>query len=186
MTGVGWIRRRLNESLLARALASNFLLGGISVIVVTVLVLALQLAAFQRQLHLQAKSLAEFVASQSEFAMLVGDRTELERIARQALSVEDVLFVVLADARADTPIQVSRADYPKIHIPRTTAKDSPDESTVQLESARLLEVVLPVLAPSESGLVEWKTRQAKRARLGVVRMGVSMEKQTRLFQRTVR
>ena len=65
------------QSLRIRALAANLTLAGISVIVLTVLFLLAERAALQKQLELRAHTLAQFVASQSEFAMLVGNRPEL-------------------------------------------------------------------------------------------------------------
>jgi hypothetical protein len=60
---------------------------------VTVLALcALFLWSYNRDLHQQltsrAEALAGFLAGQSQFAMLVGDRAELERIAANAVAGE--------------------------------------------------------------------------------------------------
>jgi len=68
------------ESLLTRVITSSLALAGVSITVLTVAFLLATGAAFETQLRLRARSLADFVAGQSEFAMLVGDRVGLEAI----------------------------------------------------------------------------------------------------------
>jgi signal transduction histidine kinase len=116
-------------------------------------------------LRLRAGSLAEFVASQSEFAMLVGDRTELETIARNALAGEDVLFVSLTDATGQRLAWSSR--------PATEANQE-----------RRLEVEREIADVKGSGLEDWHTGKT-RSKLGMVRIGFSMKKQDAFFARTV-
>jgi len=90
MKGSSGLLRWWNRSLLARTLAANFLLLLVAVLVLTSLFLAIQRAALNRQLQLRAEMLASFQASQSQFAFLVGDHQELERLGAAALTAEDV------------------------------------------------------------------------------------------------
>ena len=83
-------KTRASRSLQTRALIANSVLVGCSVFCLTVLFLVTQRAAIHRQLRLRAESLAEFLASQSEFALLVGNRAELERTAATAVAGEGV------------------------------------------------------------------------------------------------
>ncbi len=159
------------QSLLTRVLASNLLLMGALVVLLTGGFLWLQLRASQRQLELRAEVLVSFVAAQSEYAILVGSETELERIGRQALSVEDVLFVVLSDTAHQSVV--------RLHRPGFRLEGAP------AGSADFLSVERPVLAPRESAVMEWEPKKPPTAPLGSVRLGFSMEKQRTLFRQTV-
>src|SRR5271166_5083232 len=109
-------KRSFDQSMLARALFVNFATVGVCVTLLTGLFLFVELRAIQTQMGLRANDLAGFVAAQSDFAMLVGDRAELERIAHNALSIEDVLFVELTE-RAGESIRVSRPGLAPEKIP---------------------------------------------------------------------
>ena len=161
------LKRTFNQSLLARALVSNFALVGVSVTLLTGLFLFLQLRAIQIQLDLRAKVLAGFVATQSDFAMLVGDRFELERIAHNALSIEEVLFVVLTD-RDGRSIRVGGPDFPPDKIPDLD------------RDPRIFQIVRPVLARAGTSVVEWENKNVPADQLGTVRIGFSLERQKKL------
>jgi len=144
-------------------LAANLGLSAISVAVLTVLFLLAQRSALEQQLQLRARTLAEFVASQSQFAMLVGNSAELENVAAAALASEDVLFIDLAPA-GGKQISARRTGT----LPR-----------------RLVRVSQPVLAPAHDRFVEWDPRQPS-APLGSVAVGLSVQKERALFERMVR
>ena len=55
----------------------------------------MQSSDLRRQLELRAQTSADFLASQSEFPLLTGDREELQRVANAALRNEDVLYVAI-------------------------------------------------------------------------------------------
>jgi len=162
-----------NQTLLARALFFNFALVGVSVTLLTGVFLFMQFRAIQSQIDLQAKVLAGFVATQSEFAMLVGDRAELERIARLALSNDDVLFVELND-RAGESIRVSKVDFPPEQIPAID------------HDPRIFQIVQPVFAGTGNSVVEWENKKAPANRLGTIHIGFSRERQEALGSRTLR
>ena len=166
-------KRCFNQSLLARALFSNFVLVGVSVTLLTGLFLLVQLRAIQTQMDLRARALSGFVAAQSDFSMLVGDRADLERIARSALSIDDVLFVVLT-YRGGESIRVSRPGFPLEQIP------------VLDQDPRVSQIVQPVVARTGSSVVEWENQNAPADRLGAVRIGFSLERQHELSSRTLR
>jgi PAS domain S-box-containing protein len=166
-------KRSFNQSLLARALFSNFVLVGVSVTLLTGLFLLGQLRAIRTQMDLRAKALAGFVAAQSDFAMLVGDRADLERIARSALSIDDFLFVVLTYPGGES-IRVNRPGFPPEKIP------------VLDQDPRIFQIVQPVVARTGSSVVEWENQSAPAGRLGTVRIGFSLEHQRELSSRTLR
>ena len=100
-------------SLLNRALVANILLVGTSVACLVGIFLVTQRAVLQGQLEARAGLLAESLASQSELAMVVRNRPELERTAVTALASEDVLCVVMEDSSETSwprpPARVSRS-----------------------------------------------------------------------------
>ena len=114
------------QSLQTRALVASLALSGISVLILTVLFLLAQRSALKQQLELRASTLAEFVASRSQFAMLIGNQAELEAVAAAAVTSEDVLFVKLA-AVGQATISSRRQGRP---------------------TRRFVEVTRPVLAPT--------------------------------------
>src|SRR5690349_16799763 len=104
------MRERLNNSMLARALLATLIVGASAIGVVTVLFVFAQLSILRHQVELRAAELADFVASQSQFPMLVGDRVQLERIAANALANEDVLFVTFDDLSGSGSIRAHRPE----------------------------------------------------------------------------
>src|SRR5450432_2077107 len=170
------MKRTVNRSLLSRALLSNFALVGVLVTLLTGLFLLVQLRGFRIQMDLQAKVLARLVSTQSELAMLVGDRPALEIIAGNVLSIEDVLFVVLTDHSGES-IRVSRPGFPIEKIPPSSAGE---------QNPLIFEVVEPVLPRKGSSIVEWDNKNVPADRLGTVRIGFSLEGQQKLRSRTLR
>ncbi len=165
-------RQERPESLLTRVITSSLALAGVSMTVLTVAFLIASGAAFEAQLSLRARSLADFVATQSEFAMLVGNQPELEAIAANALAGDDVLFVSLTDASGQ---RLAWAERP----------------SVAGSSERRFETQRDVLPPKSKDLLDWRTgnhgaaKFGSGAKLGSVRVGLSMKKQEALFARTV-
>jgi PAS domain S-box-containing protein len=155
------------ESLLTRVVAASLALAAVSITVLTLAFLFTARVASETQLRLRANALADFVASQSQFAMLVGDRAEMETIAGNALAGEDVLFVDLFDASGRRLAWAQRPDL------------------AGLRTQRRLETERTVSPPRGDGLMEWQTGRSSEKKLGTVRVGFSMKKQDALFARTV-
>ncbi len=105
------------QSLLNRALAANVLLVGTSVGCLMVLFLVTQRSVLQGQLEARAGLLAEALGSQSELALLVRNRAELERTAAMAVGSEDVLYVLIEDASGNVLVEARRAGFPLGAIP---------------------------------------------------------------------
>ena len=100
----------VRHSLLARLLASNLALAAVTILGLTWLFLWAYTRDLDRQVAQRADSLAGFLAGESQFAMLVGDRGELERLARNAVSSDQVLFVELRDAAETAPVFCRRSN----------------------------------------------------------------------------
>jgi len=95
--------RMLRHNLGTRVLASNMAFATVTVLTLSGLFLWNYNRDLRQQLTSRAEALAGFLARQSQFAMLVGDRAELQRIADSAIANELVVFVELDDAQSGTP-----------------------------------------------------------------------------------
>ena len=109
-----------------------------------------------RQLVGRAQALAGFLAGQSAFALLVGDRAELERMADAAVAGDHVVFVEIEDAEGGVPVT------------RRKGSGSPRASAI--------EVSRPIMRPAQMGHSEWEPETGGGSvpqRLGTVRLGFS-------------
>ena len=178
------------RSLLRQVVTSNLLLTALSALLVTTLYVVAQRSEFDHQLRLRAATLAEFLATQSQLGMLVQNQAELQQVASNALSVEYVLFVELLDRSGRRVVRASRTDIPDQSIPDFRpgiggAEDSAEPIIVLEGHGRMLDFRRPIRAPATGGLVEWGRRPETLARLGTVRIGFSMARQTRLLNQTI-
>jgi len=146
--------RLLERSLLARLLTSTLALSAYIVAALTSMFLWTYGRDLERQLSRRAEALAEFIAGQSNFPLLVGDRAELERIAASAVATEEVLFVELTDALSSQPVYLSRPGF-------------------RPNSGSYLEVTREVARPAQMGRLEWEPGTRVPSRLGKVRLGFS-------------
>lgn len=179
-------RQQIDRSLLARALFSNFLLIATSVVLLTILFLYIQHAGLQREVNLRAEAIVNFVATQSEFGMLVGDRNELNRLARAALSIEGVVFVVMTDESGDS-IRLSAPAFLSRDIPNGRYSGESFGPRIHAGTRlRFLEVGHAIQRQTESSVVDWERKPPAGARLGAVRIGFSMEDADRLMRRSLR
>lgn len=182
-------RPRRRSSLLNRALIANIVLVGTSVGCLVALFLVTQRTVLQGQLEARAGLLAESLASQSELAMLVRNRAELERTAATALSSEDVLYVVMEDAARNVLAQAVRPGFPLGAIPATPRAGDAAASVTLIDwpagHQKFIDIGRPVSTRNDAQVLDWEPPKAVRANLGTVRVGFSMAKQRLLFVRTV-
>jgi signal transduction histidine kinase len=149
------MKRVFQRSLGARLLASNLSVASVTVCTLSALFLWTYSHDLDRQLTSRAEALAGFLAGQSQFAMLVGDRADLERIADNAIAGERVVFVELIDAQGANPVVRRRAGS---------------------ERAAAIEVTRLVMRPFQVGQSEWESVGSAAQRteeLGRVRIGFS-------------
>ncbi len=169
----GVARRR--RSLLAQASLGNVLVMVGAAVGITSLVLWTERTGLRTQLALRAATSAEFVASQSAFPMLIGDRQELTRIAKAAVANEDVLYVIVANQEGRTMASVVRNEA-----------DDTEKSDISGDLPASVEAQQPIEEPSGKGLFDWEVNRAANRRLGTVRVGLSMNKQQGIFARLAR
>jgi signal transduction histidine kinase len=98
-------------SLWRRMLSANLALNAILVTGLTGLFLWAFSHDMEYQIAGRAQALADLLAGQSRFPMLVGDRAELERIARNAVATDEVLQVELMDRESGQPVRASRPGF---------------------------------------------------------------------------
>ena len=165
------MRHRLRDSLLARLLAANLALSTVLIVGLTGLFLWQYSRDFQRQLQRQAENTTDFLASQCQFAMLVGDRMELERIAASAVADDHVLFVEMRDEQGSGPVWLTHAGFPGSALP-----PRPLPGIRSVSGHIFIEVSRPVIASQANRLV-WEEGRPAPTRLGVLRLGYSIEKE---------
>jgi signal transduction histidine kinase/DNA-binding response OmpR family regulator len=186
MTFLFGSERRRHRSLLWQASWTNALVMAGAAVSITALVLWNQSNGLRRQLELRAQTSADFLASQSAFPLLIGNREELARMAQSALSNEDVLYVLIEDEAGRVLARAGRVAGGAL----TAAPVQQDSCTRILERRRDLpehiEVTECVLSGATKGLLDWEGDRRQTTRLGIVRVGLSMEKQDALFLRTAR
>src|SRR5690349_18389359 len=79
--------------------------------------------AFQRQFELRAESLASSLAGQTQFALLLANSGDLERISRAALAGNgDVLYVVIEDASGKTMATAERPPLSRRSLPEAPGR----------------------------------------------------------------
>ena len=181
-------------SLLTRVVRANFLLVSVAVICLTTLFLMNQVAAHQSQSELRAEELAEFLASQAAFPLLVGDQDELTRLATSMLAAEDVLYVALVDADGQTRTELAGPGFDTRLIPKWTfvagePTDNLQVLTNRKGDLRFIDVSRSVSSQGENPVLDWEDPAAGQGtappNLGSVRIGLSMEKLEILFAETL-
>src|SRR5581483_1124035 len=151
-----------NQSMLRRAVVSNLLLVSLFAVLLTGGYADIQRVALDRQLRLRAETLTDFLAIQSQFGMLVNDREGLERIAKNALSLEDVLMVEVKSASGESLAKAARKADPS-----------------------MLVISRDVAGPGSGGLLEWESTRRPVSMLGSVQAGFSTERQKKMLRSTI-
>lgn len=158
---------RPSRSILARAIWGDVALVTFAIAALTGMFVMVERDGMRRQLTLRANAVASFAAAQSEFAMLVGDRAALERLASAALSGEDVVFVEFTQDRGVV----------RFNRPAETGRNRMPAAPLVVSAA--------VLAPAETALMDWKPAPVRRE-LGSVRIGMSVERQDARLAASIR
>jgi PAS domain S-box-containing protein len=176
------LKHRFSSSLLLQGMAVTVTLLSSTLLLGHAAFLAIQDKALERQLELRGESMAQFLASELPFSLLVGDLDETRRILEAASSDEDVLFLEVLNPAGRRVCALGRADRMGA-IPAPAPGASLGNRKASLSSGgRFLEVRVPVLAPARDRLLDWEPARANRSPLGVLRLGLSMQKQ-RYFSR---
>ena len=179
MRGLVTRRKGLQMSLLMRATLANFLIVSAAAVSLAALFLWNLNNGLRQQLELRARASADYLARQSEFALLVGDRRELTHIAASAADNHEILYVVISDESGRTLASAGRTpDGPICSAP--VRKHHEPFGMDQCLPAHL-EVTQEVEQAGVKALTDWESGDRRSKRLGWVRVGLSMEQQNALF-----
>ena len=174
--------------ILIRALLGTTALVAATVLSLSALFLLRHQEAFQRQVELRAESVAGSLAAQSQFALLVADRAELERTARTVLAGNgDVLYVLVENSSGEYVAGAVRAPIIRARLPRG-ASDIRLRAIRNLrtgpEAEKYVEASVPVIPQAEGGVFGLTASQAEV--LGRIRVAMSLQSQRALFGSTLR
>ena len=159
----------VQQSLLAQVLAVTVTLMTVTVAGLTALFLFEYRGEFDRQWLARAESMAGGLADQCQFAMLVGDRQELERIAASAVGPDRALFVVMTDEQGGTPVLATAPGFPRAAVParaQTRAGWAAGHSFLEISRG----------VTAAAGHLNWDERRPQ-TRLGVLRLGLATDQQ---------
>jgi len=181
MNPVQKIKNRFEASLLTQGLAATIALHTISALLLLGVFLFVQGRALERQLELRGESMAQFLADELQFALLVGDEGEVRRLLSVSLRNEDVLFLEVLNPEGKSLGVLARPERGGIQreippLAAGVALEKP-ETSVRYAGETFVEIRVPVLAPARDRLLDWEPAHGNRSTLGVLRMGVSMQKQ---------
>jgi signal transduction histidine kinase/DNA-binding response OmpR family regulator len=141
-------------------------------VILTILLLVSQHSAFDRQLQLRAEGAAELLAAQAEFAVLVGDRMALDRLAKAAATGDDILSVTFGDKQGRL---LAAARNPKLWLNKGTA-----------EVSESVAVTRGIRAPTDLGVSDLGSAGESSDQIGIVGVSLSTRDQQSLFYRLVR
>jgi len=184
MNALEKLKKRFSASLLTQGLAATIALHTTSALLLLSVFLFVQGRALERQLELRGESLAQFLANELQFALLVGDQREARRLLEASSANEDVLFLEVLKPTGERVCALGRAGRMR-EIPsldRGAVLGRP-ETSVRDAGERFLEIRVPVAAPAREGLLDWEPARGNRPELGILRMGISMQKQRAFFRR---
>src|ERR1022692_2224232 len=114
MNTADWQKKPGFNSLLSRLLSVGFIGCATLAVLLIGVFLVSQRSGLQQQLELRVASLAEFLGSQSESAMLDGKPGDLSAIAARAVEAQDVLYVRIEDLDGAPLAQAYRESYVRI------------------------------------------------------------------------
>jgi signal transduction histidine kinase/CheY-like chemotaxis protein len=175
-------------SLQTRITAAGFLpvaIATVGTIVLFTALLLVQLRAFQGELCLRAKSLAESLSRQSELALLLSDREELRRLAETVLAVDGVLYVTI-DAGPEQPlVSVTRPAFPPTDIPRRPTGRDPVFARASQTREHLVDAGAEIRPADTRNVLDWEDSGSAQQAIGHVRVGLSTERFQTLYRRCV-
>jgi signal transduction histidine kinase len=183
-------RNRIQHSLLARTLVANL----VPIVLSSACLLLLSAALFQSYVdgmvslrEEQASALAQMLARQCELPALVGDREELEQLARNLLAVDEVLYVVISSPANPPAIRVVARGFNVSDItkdpPRPGNAKPGIHVTAPLTKVDYSEAFAAISNSGGRNVVDWEPAPPEGVKLGSVRVGISNEAERRLMRR---
>jgi PAS domain S-box-containing protein len=169
---------RRKKSVLRQALMANSALVVVTLGVLAALFLAQLQNSFEQQLKLRTRGLAEFLVGQTELALLIGDREALQRLAREALSTEDVVYVRMTDG-AGTVTEVSRPGFALADAPKLNPQDLHSSRIFHTRRSACSAFEAAGAASANHAVFDWNNQKPDSQQVGTVQVGVCADKQKR-------
>jgi signal transduction histidine kinase/CheY-like chemotaxis protein len=163
---------RFHETLLARAVGGNLLLLVLAMTGLSVWLLYGLRTAMLEEAGLRAHSVAEMIADQSDYYLLIGNRVELQRIVENATKTSDVVFASVTDGHGRV---LAQTGTPAAAAGRAGDTGIPSQAEASFTISR----------PDEDDLLEWLPSRPEARTLGTVRVGLSMARYESHHARTV-
>ena len=174
--------------MLVQAYVANLLVLVAGLFCGAALVLWKQRTSFSEQLELRAGAAAAFLATQSEYPLMVGDREELQRLVNAAVKNEGVLYVAAGSESRQVFATAGRLP-PSPHIlfaPGPNGPNSVREAAPHDGLPAHIEATQRVRQSDVKSMLDWEASSGPPKDLGWVRVGFSMDKQQTLFARSAR
>lgn len=175
-------RKAYRGSLLAQALTLNILLVLSTGALISVIFVVTMRRVVIQQVKLRAESMAKLVAARAQFPMLVGDWSELNRLARETMPLEDVLYVVITDRDGGSDVRLGRSGFSHTGPLARPAADGPEATVARLgrnvlNSGEFVEVELAIPRPDSHDLLgmDGSAAAATDSFIGSVRIGLSLK-----------
>ncbi len=171
-----------DRSLMTRTLLANYVPGailGMSVIFLGILLSVSYLNDVVELRRQSAAGLARLLAQQCAAPVLMGDRSELERIASSMLQVENVVSVSVVPAGGVPEVRLTRPP-----ADASARRDAPQDRGVtalgRLAGTDAAEAEAPIPAGVGRSVVDWEPGGAAAAGLGSVRVALTTDVERRL------
>ena len=154
MNRMGKLKNHFASSLIHERSGGNHgMVGAFSLLGLGVFLL-IQDRAVNRQLALRGESMAQSLARELQFSLLVGDRGETRRLL-ESYANEDVLFLEVLNAAGRRVCGLAHRDragrMQEIPAPAAGAVLGRPLTTVRHVGQRFVEIRVPVLAPAHDG-----------------------------------
>jgi PAS domain S-box-containing protein len=175
-------RSRFSASLLTQGLAATIALHTASACLLLAVFLVFGSRALERQLELRGESIAQFLANEIQFTLLVGDQAEAKRLLEASSSNEDMLFIEVLNSSGQRIAASGREDLLREIPPMTQKLLITAETVVRTADGGFVEISVPVRSPNRDRLLDWEPMRTSGSILGVLRIGLSMQKQRALFR----
>jgi len=183
-------RSTKSRNLLAQSLHASVLpiaASAATILIVVAIVLSGDKGAFELETGFRAASVAKLVAQQAELGVVTEDKAELDRIARNTLRIDDVIYVIIVSPAGSILSAAASPGFAPSDIPPwpRLQVQAPFSHTGRSASHQtFMNAAAPIVPSATGGIIEWETPKEQTTSLAMVRIGVSTEAQNRRRRQT--
>ncbi|HUE02695.1 MAG TPA: ATP-binding protein [Bryobacteraceae bacterium] len=177
------LRKRFSASMLMKGTAATAgLLTVISLSGVGVF-LWIEDRKLEQQFELRGASLAQYLADELQFPLLVGDLAETRRLLEASYANEDVLFLEVLNPAGQRVCALVRPGRMRvIPAPAPGASFGKPETSLRSAGEHFVEIHMPVRAPDRDRLMDWEPARRNASTLGTLRVGLSLQKERAFYR----